>query len=101
MRRITEHGCELSERDIEMLETLVPENLRGALRRYIEFRIPPGDFLRAVLSNDLFEAVGRADMASLAALPNLVIWLHNYTPSGCHGSPAAFAYWLSPEGEES
>ena len=40
---------------------LLPEHIRGAMKRYIEDRLQPGGFLEAVLSNDLAGAFGRAD----------------------------------------
>jgi len=39
----------------------LPEGLRGGMNRYIEHRVPPGNFLTAVLSNDLRRACERAD----------------------------------------
>lgn len=37
------------------------EQIKESLRLYIEHRIQPGGFLTSVLSNDLFDAVARAD----------------------------------------
>lgn len=72
----------------------VPEHIQEGLRDYVERHWEPGDFLSAVLSNDLKEAMGRADEQSRAGLFAIVKWLYNETPSTCWGSPERFANWL-------
>jgi hypothetical protein len=78
----------------------LPDNLMKSLHRYIIERCPTGDFLRAVLSNNLFEACGRADKSSIAALHAIVGFIYNHAPSNCHGSPEKVKAWLNPESEE-
>ena len=39
----------------------VPEHTQGALTRYFLYAFEPGSFLQAVLSNDLYSRVARAD----------------------------------------
>ena len=41
--------------------SLIPDYMRGGLRRYLAHGIEPGSFLSAVLRNDLIDACGRAD----------------------------------------
>jgi hypothetical protein len=72
----------------------VPEHLRDGLLRYLEHGIAPGHFLLAVLTNDLMEAVGRADPESAAGLVSLCSYLYNETPGLCHGSPEKVAAWI-------
>lgn len=74
------------------LQELVAPNLHAGLRRYFDQRIPTGDFLAAVLRNDLCDAVGRA--AHLGDLHGLILWLYHYTPPACWGSPEKVAAWL-------
>lgn len=76
----------------------VPAHLQDGLRRYIVHGRPPGHFLEAVLANDLFEAVSRADDASLAGLVPLVKYLYNHAPSGCHGNRRALTDWITKGG---
>ena len=64
----------------------LPATLQQGLLRYLENGISPGHFLTAVLTNNLFDAIGRADELSLAALPDICKFLYNYAPSGCWGS---------------
>ena len=68
-----------------------------ALELYRDEHRPTGGFLRAVLENDLLEAVGRADPVSLAAIREIVLWAHWELPGGSHGSPAAVEAWLRAE----
>jgi hypothetical protein len=72
----------------------IPPPLVAGLRHYIQGR-PTGDFLRAVLCNDLFTAVGRAHETSLAAIGPLVRLIYNAMPSVCHGSDDAVDSWIS------
>ncbi len=53
----------------------------------------PGDFLCAVLSNDLKDAVVRADYDSIRAIKGIVVLLLNKFPTPCWGSPDALATW--------
>ena len=73
--------------------------MQGAILRYIEQRIPPGGCLRAILANDLREAVGRADPDTEAALGHIVTWLYNYAPGSCWGSSEKVDAWLRAEKE--
>ena len=76
----------------------VPEHLRDGLLRYVRYHQPPGHFLRAVLSNDLKEAFGRADEQSRAGMFAIVRWLYNDAPSICWGSPQLVKDWLAESG---
>lgn len=73
----------------------IPDRMMGGLKRYVENRIPPGDFLMAVLENNLKGAVGRADDENLANLPAFVVYCYNEIPSNCWGSRAKVEGWLS------
>ena len=78
--------------------SLIPEHMIGGLRRYIENGIPPGHFLTAVLCNDLRGAVDRADDTNRRRLADYVIFLYNYVPSQCWGSPEKFEVWIAQHG---
>ncbi|WP_353208306.1 hypothetical protein [Sphingorhabdus sp.] len=75
----------------------LPERMQDALREYVINRHETGDFLRAVICNDLRNAVSRADAENLPLIPLYVRWFYNRAPASCHGSPAAFFKWLSAE----
>src|SRR5262245_54748038 len=73
----------------------VPEHLHDGRVLYLLYHLPPGGFLTAVLSNNLREAIGRADDASAAGLPAIVKFLYNNAPSTCWGSEEYVAEWLA------
>lgn len=64
----------------------VPPDHLASLTRYWAHGIPTGDFLAAVLRNDLQEAMGRADEHSRMALYPICLWIHNVLPVQLHGS---------------
>jgi hypothetical protein len=74
--------------------SLCPPDVRESLLRYVEHGIHPGDFLYAVLCNDLRESVGRADENNLEALSHIVAYCYNKIPGRCWGSPARVAVWI-------
>lgn len=82
------------------LEEIIGENMMGALTRYINDRLRPGDFLSAVLSNDLKEACGRADHHNKEILFEYVNYLYNYCPAACWGSYEKVNEWLKGEDDE-
>lgn len=71
-----------------------PENCRGTLERYIEHGIPTGSFMQAFLSNDLMDAMRRADNQNAHQFHAIASWLYNYAPPNCYGSPKMYADWL-------
>lgn len=73
----------------------IPAHMQSAIMRYIELGIKPGDFLTAVITNDLRNAVGYADATNLPLIPLYVRWFYNEAPSGCHGSTAEMKNWIN------
>jgi hypothetical protein len=76
----------------------VPEHLRDGLLRYVLNHVPTGGFLQAVISNDLHEALLRADEKSEAGLLGVVAWCHWNLPGGAYGSPERYKAWLRARG---
>ena len=72
----------------------IPEHIRGGIERYLTELRAPGDFLTAVITNDLRNAFARADEDSLKALRLLNRWFYNRAPSCAHGSHDAMRRWL-------
>ena len=73
---------------------MIPARMIGGIERYIHEHIQPGDFLSAIITNDLAEAVGRADDENLHNLPAYVAYFYNEAPSTCWGSPNKMRDWL-------
>jgi hypothetical protein len=70
------------------------EYMAGAVQRYIEHGIPPGDFLTALFNNDLKEAFRRADAENTAAMREWVIFMVNEMPADAQGSPEKVWAWI-------
>ncbi len=73
----------------------IPENLKAGLDRYATNHIRTGGFLEAVLNNDLFSAMAKADPDSLLFLHDIVGYCYNELPGDCWGSPEKVRAWLS------
>ena len=63
------------------------------LIEYIEEKHPTGDFLHAVLSNDLLMACGRND--GMTNVCDLIKWIYNNAPAPCWGSAEKIDKWLN------
>ena len=71
-----------------------------SIDRYVEGGVPTGSFLEAVISNDLREAMGRADETSRVIVFEIVSYLHNEVPGGCWGTPEAYREWLAADPDD-
>ncbi len=80
---------------------MTPLHMMESLERYVEHGILPGNFLQAVLCNDLTMAVGRADSVNIHLIPEYVKYLYNEAPSACWGSPEKVRAWVTMKGYES
>ena len=65
-----------------------------AIHDYVNHGLRPGDFLSAVIRNDLKEAVARADSENLRNLPAFVAYFYNEVPAICWGSSEAMDQWI-------
>lgn len=76
----------------------IPVRMMPGLKRYLEDHIPPGDFLKAVIQNDLKEACARADDENIINLPAYVAYLYNHAPIGSWGSINNYKNWIAKKG---
>jgi len=76
-------------------EFVIPDYMMEGLELYIEHGVVPGDFLTAVIKNDLAEAVGRADDHNMRNLPAYVGYLYNEAPATCWGSAEKMKVWVA------
>lgn len=73
----------------------IPEDMGESLVRYTVDHVSTGQCLAALLSNDLFDFVGRADPDTIEATVALVKLVYNHMPSSSHGSRAKVEAWLT------
>jgi hypothetical protein len=72
---------------------LIPENMRPELLRWIEDGIRPGDFLNAIIENDLYRTFNIADDENIFRIQSYVKFFYNCTPIGCWGSIIKAKEW--------
>jgi len=72
---------------------LCPVNIQESVKAYVEGR-PTGGFLRAVLENNLLEAVCRADIDNSVLLYAIVAFVNDEVADAMWGSPEAVAKHL-------
>ena len=58
----------------------IPQRTRDTLQHYYQEGVPTGDFIQAVLRNDLGESFGRADSENREALWWIVCLIYNDFP---------------------
>ncbi len=80
-------------------EFYIPDRMMDGIINYIENGIIPGDFLQAIICNDLKEAVGRADDENLGNIPAFVGYFYNEAPSLCWGSKEIMTGWSKMKGD--
>lgn len=78
----------------------IPEHMRDSVIGYICRGRPVGDFLQAVIRNDLWGAVSRGDDENVQALGTYVRFFWNYSPTGCHDDADRHDYWVERGGLE-
>jgi len=72
----------------------VQERIKAELSRWVYLAVPPGDFLTAVLRNNLKEAYARADEENLKALGAILRYLYWEVPAKCWGSEEKVDKWI-------
>jgi len=71
------------------------ELTKASLDRYVKNKIPTGDFLRAVLENNLFMSFSRADLENGRDLREIVQYVYKELPGDCWGSVEKVTNWLN------
>jgi hypothetical protein len=74
-------------------DTACPAWVRESLDHYTTHGIPTGDFLRAVLANDLMAAASRADVDSGRSLAAIIGYVYRHVPSAAHSSYEIVDAW--------
>lgn len=72
---------------------MIPEHMKKPFQLWIDHAIPPGSFGMAIITNDLKQAVMRADHININHIPQIVQWFYNYAPAQCWGSVENAENW--------
>jgi len=78
----------------------LPERLRTGTQLYIEKGVPPGDFLTAVIQNNLVETFVRADNDMAKKIYEIITWFYWEVPSACWGSETKMNKWIYKKDQE-
>jgi len=82
-------------------DKLVNPSLREGIERWVHLGYPPGDFLTAVICNDLRLAACHADDNNRLLLADWAIWFINNPPALCWGSKEKAIAWQEHRKEAS
>lgn len=72
----------------------IPHYMHAPIIEYIKYGKPVGDFLRAVICNNLKEAYLYADENNVQCIREYVMFFFNHAPSGCWGSPENYTNYI-------
>lgn len=76
------------------LEYQIPDHMWDGCWRYLADGVPPGSFLTALFTNNLTEAVLRADAKNKPVIHKWVDFLFNTFPIMSWGSQEVFDEWI-------
>jgi hypothetical protein len=79
---------------------LIPNHMMEAIHRYADQHLPVGDFLEAIICNDLNAAVGKADDDNYWIIQIYVSYFYNEIPGPAWGSKQAYKAWLEMREKE-
>ncbi len=75
----------------------LPDDMAGAIERYIFDRIDAGDFITAVFENSLTGAFGKADLENRALMFEWSDFVYNHMGTGITGTRAIVKRHLAGE----
>jgi hypothetical protein len=76
----------------------IPKRMHPGIIKWILIGQIPGQFLTAVIENDLREAIGKADDENIKILGAYIQFFYNHAPTGCWGSKEKVAQWKQDGG---
>lgn len=79
--------------EFEYNDMKIPPRMHEGIINYLEFGILPGQFLRAVICNDLKAAVANADDENKWIIPVYVVFFYNEVPAIAVGSKNNMHEW--------
>lgn len=103
IRQMTEDDLrQMQEEHISLNPDLkIRDDIKESLDAWANNGFMPGDFLKAVLENDLMKAMGLADSYNRATMFQICSYIYNKLPGPCHGSREIMNDWAERFEEES
>lgn len=77
---------------------LIPKHMHGGMIHFVDRGSLPGFFMRSMLEGNLEDAKLRADDQNVAGWGDWMIFLSDYLPPECHGTPEKVAKWVAQGG---
>lgn len=77
---------------------LVPHHLWGGILNHVLDGRGTGNFIARMIENDLLNAITAADDTTLARIRDIMVFMHNYAPQRCWGSPERARRWREAGG---
>lgn len=77
---------------------VIPSITQYALTRYVTEGQDGGDFITAVLENNLQQAFAHADLDNVEAMDAIVKWIYNRAPGSCWGDREKVRAWYTHHG---
>jgi hypothetical protein len=78
---------------------ILPPHMRESVIGYLLHGWEPGNFLYAILTNDLVRAFATADTENTYNMFQWANWLYNYCPSAAWGSSDKVSDWIKSRKE--
>lgn len=69
-------------------------NTRATIDNYVNYGIEPGSFMKAVLCNDLFGALGKADLENRRDIFDICYYIYNHISFNAWGSLEKYDKWI-------
>ena len=105
MEEVVDYPMQTSDRNTyrtnlqkRLTQYQIPEHMHHGVIDYVTDGHPVGNFLGALLSNDLRSTFNHADDYNKERISNWIAFLWNCVPSACWGSPNAVAKWQKNKG---
>ncbi len=77
---------------------VIPAFAKQVIDDYVKYGHEPGSFFRAVLENNLMEAMGQADEGNRGALFDICCYVYDKIPAACHGNQDVVVSWIEAGG---
>ncbi len=86
--------------EITLGDCQIPTYMWDGIVSYILYGLPPGQFLKAIIKNDLKGAFTYADQTNAKLIYNYVNFFFNFAPTGCWGSQENMDSWIEKKRNE-